>query len=356
MDSLRPLPRSTVLNSVKNHPLSQQELDDSQTDLSSVLSDLDNYNNLVEATEEVLDCYSNTAQPGDNTCQILRAFQSRLRKRGRSTLMAHIRAIGNQPKLAAFARYLSNNILKPMKLMGGVSSVVGTSDESPNAKAAHFIYNFAANVQSSNRSQQSTLKEDILKRDGFRCAFSRVYDSNSAENDLVQPHAGARVLGTELAHILPIGLSKFNEEDERETEAVASIWYALYRYFPELESKIGPGSLNQHANLITFEHNVHRNFDNHKLAFYPRQSQFVKYPLEPDRDIMTLVASSNSFPLPNPDFFWVHHQIAQILEVSGIGAKIEAEIKASQRDPANPNPDGSTDLGAILSRKMLMDV
>ncbi|KAK1973642.1 hypothetical protein LZ30DRAFT_732563 [Colletotrichum cereale] len=71
---------------------------------------------------------------------------------------------------------------------------------------------------------------------------------------------------------------------------------------------------------------------------------------------MTLVASSNSFPLPDPEFFWVHHQIAQILEVSGIGAKMEAEVEASRRDPANLHPDGSTDLGAILSRKMLMDV
>ncbi|WDK11428.1 hypothetical protein CGRA01v4_02707 [Colletotrichum graminicola] len=71
---------------------------------------------------------------------------------------------------------------------------------------------------------------------------------------------------------------------------------------------------------------------------------------------MTLVASRDSFSLPDPEFFSVHYQITQILEVSGIGAKMEAEIEASERDPANLNPDGSTDLGAIISRKMLMNV
>ncbi|KAK1977138.1 hypothetical protein LZ30DRAFT_601981 [Colletotrichum cereale] len=252
MDNPRAL-RSTVLSSVQNHPLSQRESDDSQSDLSSALSDPGGFMDLEGVTEDILGHCSNTSQPGDTTCLVLEAFQSKLRNRGKQALMTDIKTIGrDKPKLDSFARYLSDTILKP---------------------TAQFIHDFAANIQSSNRSRQSTLKEDILKRDGFRCAFSRVYDTDSAEKNLVRPHAGATIDDTQLAHILPVGLSKFNDQDKRETEAVASIWYALYRYFPELKGKIGPDTLNQHANLITFKNNVHRGFDRHKLAFCPRHRQ-----------------------------------------------------------------------------------
>lgn len=52
-------------------------------------------------------------------------------------------------------------------------------------------------------------------------------------------------------------------------DAVARVWHALYRYFPELEGKIGPDTLNQHENLITFEITVHLHYDSHWLAFDP---------------------------------------------------------------------------------------
>lgn len=71
---------------------------------------------------------------------------------------------------------------------------------------------------------------------------------------------------------------------------------------------------------------------------------------------MTLVSSDDNIPLPEPEFFNVHHRIAKILDASGIGARIEAEIEDSQMDPENLRPDGSTDLGSILRRKMLINV
>ncbi|KAK2031339.1 hypothetical protein LX32DRAFT_681176 [Colletotrichum zoysiae] len=367
MDSPRRLPRSTVLTSVRDHPLTQQELDN-QSDLSSALSDPDTYSDLVRATERILQQYDSTSSLDDDTCQILLVFQSKLRKRGASALMTDIKTIGkDKAKLASFARYLRDTILKPMKLAGAVKSALGTDGESPNAEAVGFISDFAANAQSSNRNRQPTLKDEILKRDGFRCAFSRVYDRNSAESDLVEVQRGASCAHTHLAHILPIGLRTFDSNSQRESVAVGSIWYALYRYFPELKDKIGPDTLNQHKNLITFAIDVHLEFDRHRLAFLPRQGrphtyavkQLNKFPLPAPpghEDVMTLVSSNDAFPLPDPDYLWVHYQITQILAVSGIGAKIEAEIKASQEDPTTPNPDGSTDLGAIVCRKMLIDI
>lgn len=71
---------------------------------------------------------------------------------------------------------------------------------------------------------------------------------------------------------------------------------------------------------------------------------------------MTLVSMAPNIPLPDPEFFRTHYQISKILDVSGIGADIEAEVEAGLWDPDNLNSDGSTDLESILRRKMLMNV
>lgn len=71
---------------------------------------------------------------------------------------------------------------------------------------------------------------------------------------------------------------------------------------------------------------------------------------------MTLVSFDNRYPLPEPEFFRAHYEIAKILDTTGIGVKIEAEINASYYDPENLSPDGSTDLASILKRKMLLNV
>ncbi|KAK1724678.1 uncharacterized protein BDZ83DRAFT_622198 [Colletotrichum acutatum] len=81
----------------------------------------------------------------------------------------------------------------------------------------------------------------------------------------------------------------------------------------------------------------------------------LNQPPQGHREVMALISSDDSIPLPEPDFFNVHHRIANILDARGIGARIEAKIEASQSDPENLSPDGTTDLGSILRRKMLMD-
>ncbi|KZL85526.1 hypothetical protein CI238_04621 [Colletotrichum incanum] len=359
---------STVLSSVIAHPLSQQQLDDNQSELSSALTDPDGYSNLWELTNKIMEFYTQTSL-SDNTCMILISFRQMLSNHRAVALMTDIKTIGrDQLKLRSFSRYLVDTILKPMKLAGVVRSVISTPS-SPRPNAAISTTQFAADAQPSDRSRQQYLKAECLKRDGFRCAFSHVIDRSSAQKGLVVPPAGMAVSRTQLSHILPLALKKFDNTSQREREAVASIWYALYRYFPGLEGKIGPESLNQHQNCITFESTVHDNYDSHLLAFNPlsgRPNRYeIKYiqgwplvvrPPQGHQEVMTLASSDHNFPLPEPESFRVHYQIANILHVSGIRAEIEAETEASWSDPENLNPDGSTDLGSILHRKMLMNV
>ncbi|KAK1654590.1 hypothetical protein BDP81DRAFT_457409 [Colletotrichum phormii] len=206
---------------------------------------------------------------------------------------------------------------------------------------------------------------ECLQRDGFRCACSHFIDLTSAEERLVVPAPGMTVSFTHLCYILPFALGQLASPAGR--EAVDNIWSALYWYFPELNGKIGPNSLDQYQNLITFDLTVHKAYNSHDLAFKPLPGQPNKYeidnmsgwsltPLRDNQDVMSLVSSDDDIPLPEPEFFMVHRRVAKVLKISGIRARIEAEIKASSLDPEELNPDGSTDVGSILRRKMLLDV
>ncbi|KAL0938488.1 uncharacterized protein CTRU02_205098 [Colletotrichum truncatum] len=350
-------------------------MEDDQSELSSAITDPNRYSDLWELTDKIMKSYK-PVELSDNTCVIIRSFRQILSKDGAIALMTDIKTIGgDQPKLRSFSRHLIDNILKPNAAISIAQS---------------------ANIQSSDSSRQQYLKEDCLKRDGFRCAYSHVIDLDSARKGLVVPPVGMAVSPTQLLHILPLALKQFCTTRRREGEAVNTAWYSLYRYFPGLKGKIGPESLDQHRNLITVERSVHDNFDSHVLAFkpisgrvshscsyfssvfscftpylFPMQSSkyeivnLLGWPLlnnapEGHQEVMTLTSWDDKFPLPEPEFFRAHYQIAKILDASGIGADLQAEMEAEmegfRNDPENLNPDGSTDVVSILCRKFMMNV
>ncbi|KAK1993106.1 hypothetical protein LX36DRAFT_693887 [Colletotrichum falcatum] len=233
---------------------------------------------------------------------------------------------------------------------------------------------------------------ESLRRDGFRCAYSHIIDCDSADEGLFVPPAGTTSFCiTQVSHILPLALGNVDKTTEWEKEAVASIWYALYRYFPGLKNKIGPESLNQYQNLITLELGVYDLYKGHMLAFNPLygrvsdlRSQDIPHhfdlyltsasqpnmyaikhlwmyrprvqPPRGHREVMTLVSSDNHFPLAEPEFFRVHYQIAKILQLTGIRQRFHAELNAFKYDPGHLSPDGSTDVGAILHRRLLVNI
>lgn len=116
----------TVLSSVVAHPLSQQQLDDSQSEVSSALTDLDAYHDLWEVSDKMLDYYTPTELP-DPTHNILVTFRQMLSHQGATALMSDIKTIGrDQVQLKSFSRYLVNTILKPSKSFLVPSSNVAT--------------------------------------------------------------------------------------------------------------------------------------------------------------------------------------------------------------------------------------
>lgn len=106
---------AAALSTVAAHPLTQQQLDDNQSDMSSALTDPTNYADLWELADKILDFYNPTSS-SDKTCTVIRAFRQILSKHGQVALMADIKTIGrDQSKLRLFARHLINTILKPSK-------------------------------------------------------------------------------------------------------------------------------------------------------------------------------------------------------------------------------------------------
>ncbi|KAL2126821.1 hypothetical protein VTI74DRAFT_180 [Chaetomium olivicolor] len=72
--------------------------------------------------------------------------------------------------------------------------------------------------------------------------------------------------------------------------------------------------------------------------------------------IVTLQQHDSSVPMPDPDFFRLHFEVAKILKMSGIGPKIIGAFWEQTASERNIAPDGSTDLGRLLSAKMLMHI
>jgi len=71
---------------------------------------------------------------------------------------------------------------------------------------------------------------------------------------------------------------------------------------------------------------------------------------------IALTPKDPSVPLPNPGFLRVHFRVAEILEASGLGRAIIDAMEKVTWDPENLDPGGSSDIGSILSRKMLTGI
>lgn len=56
-------------------------------------------------------------------------------------------------------------------------------------------------------------------------------------------------------------------------EKRATVWWALYRYFPALKGAIGPDSVNKPENAMTMRSDIHGLFAKYRFAFKPAISQ-----------------------------------------------------------------------------------
>ncbi|EFX01451.1 hypothetical protein CMQ_6393 [Grosmannia clavigera kw1407] len=150
---------------------------------------------------------------------------------------------------------------------GGQAPAPLPTPPSPEATAAVDLA--MATIETATRAEQTRLRRDCLRRDGYRCVYSGSWEMDVHDDQIVLPPRGAMRTSTECAHIIPFALGSFNENDATETRDKAIIWFALHRYFPALREKITARNINQRANAVTLDSSVHKIFGKCKLAFSP---------------------------------------------------------------------------------------
>ena len=135
----------------------------------------------------------------------------------------------------------------------------------------HEIEQAVAFIEPSQRDQ-TKLKQQSLRRDGYQCIYTGLFDRRSVKEKKVTLPQEAGFGHTECAHIIPFALGKFNDKDTLETENKALIWWTLYRYFPALRGKIDAVSINQLGNVVTLFSEAHNIFGEFELAFWPQEN------------------------------------------------------------------------------------
>ncbi|KIH90929.1 hypothetical protein SPBR_00979 [Sporothrix brasiliensis 5110] len=227
-------------------------------------------------------------------------------------------------------------------------------------------------IETSTRAEQTMLRNDCLRRDGYRCVFSGMWDIGATAKGIAHPLPTDLECYVECAHILPFALGVFDESDAVQTRNKAIIWFCIHRYFPQIQHKIDARSINQRSNAMSLERSLHKSFGEYRVAFSPQDDQhpndvelvkifdrrlFLPASKSGSSKVQFIRADSN-VPMPDPDYLKVHQSIGQILQVSGFGRVISIALEDSwlALDCRGLHPDGTTDVGALLSNLLLTNV
>lgn len=156
--------------------------------------------------------------------------------------------------------------------------------------------------------------------------------------------------------------------DQDQSDDKATIWWALYRYFPFLREKIASDSINKPHNAVTIGKYVFPYWALFDLALEPVCAADNSYRWkcfdeeltdEPELQETVTWEQHAAVPLPDPDFFRFHLQLAKILDETGIRRKISRVCSENQAEAVKQYSiaaDGSTDIGQILRKRMLLDI
>ncbi|KAK5654003.1 hypothetical protein OQA88_7680 [Cercophora sp. LCS_1] len=334
------------------------------TVLSSELSTISDQELASLKVNVKLDRFGLASARHNRAACILGSFFQFLEDDGRKILAAEILAwIDTEDNLFELANHLVAAILLPFKASGG-KAPPPISRPSIFANEDDEIEQTVASIEPSRRDQ-TTLKRQCLRREGYQCIYTGYFDRRSVRNQEVTLPQKAKCGTTICAHIIPFALGNFHEKDSLETENKALIWWTLYRYFPVLQGKIDAASINQLGNVVTLHTDVHDTFGDFELTFWPQENAPHSYEttiMVPQFGMESKLGSSlihleqhdADIPMPDPEYFKVHHIISQILEVSGLGREIDKLLEAAAEAAENIDPNGSSDLGLLLSQRMLI--
>ncbi|KAJ9249239.1 hypothetical protein DTO207G8_6893 [Paecilomyces variotii] len=306
--------------------------------------------------EEEAEASINNYQPldsNDPTKRVLSSFLQFLPTNGKRVLAEAITTFNNET-LRALSSHLVTSILVPMKARAPTPAVTPSPfDDNDDAVEA------VAQVMDcpANRNSQEWLKKRCLRRDGYHCMVTNIYDNRAAAHLIP---SSAHTAPTELSHIIPLSIGSW--EDNKTDHKVAQIWATLGKCFPSINMK--PTEVNDDYNLMTLVSLAHSDFGNFTLAFEPtgapneykilrfeKQSTFLNSALpnpnaQGDR-IVTFRKHADDVDLPSPVLLETHAALAKILHASGMAEYIE-KILDEREGIRCLSSDGTTDIGRLL--------
>lgn len=304
----------------------------------------------LHSTAPILDRYQPIGLDDDTVFLLEKTYQHLLRD-GQQNLGDDIVACRTDQELRELARHIDTALLRPMKASGGRTV---QASPSPQAGFEDSIDDLLSHIDDPIVREQSRLYKECSRRDGRKCVVCGIYDRRERSQ-----HTGVETGKLIAAHILPFALGQFSTHEELHT---ATIWHCLFRYFPDLRSRLNfhYTSLNDTRNVMLLWAPLHDEFGIFKLSFQPtdldNQYRIHTWPgiascifrdLPHDR-ILRLASHDTRYELPNPLLLEVHHVIASILHVTG-RAEIVENIQRDSEDIKVLANDGSTNITNLLS-------
>ncbi|KAK4212807.1 hypothetical protein QBC37DRAFT_287317 [Rhypophila decipiens] len=294
---------------------------------------------LKERAILVLNQYKPSTESDDDTAKVLGTFIDYLPSEGQVVLMQEINDYADDPKrLRQLRNFMVDAILKPMKVAGAQSPHV------PRVPHSEF--------ENEMDKDQSELRQQCLKRDNNRCVLRGIVDY---EQDMA-PDQCEDVLGgpIQCAHILPFALAQFDEKKATKARKKTVIWWALHRYSPGLKDVIQSSTINQEGNVMMLYQPIHAAFGDYYIALEPLEKGYYTEIRHPD--VVEFVQHDPSVAMPTRVLLRVHYIIAKILEVSGVGARIDRTGDARESLIYDNIIYGSPDLGYVLAAALLVDI
>ncbi|KAE8377181.1 hypothetical protein BDV26DRAFT_282019 [Aspergillus bertholletiae] len=294
--------------------------------------------------------------PEDDTLSFLRIVHRYLPLQGQVNLAEDVERCSDDEEVRQLAESFDTGLLRPMLANGGTTPAITLSRRLGMEDSVENL--LPEGIQTASRDSQRRLRDHCLAREGHRCAVTKAWSLDYKERP---PDAADAPL--EAAHIIPFALGVFREGDRDERYRHAIIWVNINRYFPDLRSRRGFSSedVNNEENVIMMLQALHTEFGNFRFTFeatqttnryrikeFPGFARLYRTFLPPNR-FVTFTSHDGRYPLPSPTILTVHAAIANILNLSGRGEKIQEMRRDLGSMSEGLARDGSTKVEELLS-------
>ncbi|KAK1640502.1 hypothetical protein BDP81DRAFT_403904 [Colletotrichum phormii] len=209
----------------------------------------------------------------DDTPKVLRLFVDKLPAKGQLVLLSEIMRYKNNPaKLRQLRDFLIQAILIPLKTHSKrkteediVSPVSASSSEIERPDPLL--------LEIESYVDDSELRRDCLLRDGGQCVVTKWFDKGWLEKKFSGQMMPQGCMSTlDCVHIIPFSIGNSDERKQK-----GKIWWALWRYFPDLKGKIAPDTIDQTGNAFMVQAIVHDDFGDLEFGFERQHDSTAKY-------------------------------------------------------------------------------